>query len=459
MKRWRPSIQLQIFAAITTVAAVIIAGFSALVVVRVQSRADALAFEAAREDARLVALIASRGLDKSAVSFRVAVRGLRKSGALFRFGEGDTNTRVQFYDVEGHRVFDSEQTDEHRSDAPATEDVVRALARAPLDTPTLAPDGYVAAAVPIEKDERAVGAVRVLKPSLGMQGILAHLAPEVTLLAGGFVFLALLMALAIGRSLSRPIRTLTDATRQIAAGNRAVALPSPRGREVADLTGAFEDMRRELEDMNRIERLTQDLSHELKNPVAAIRSLTETLDAGAIRDPEAGPRLVRRSDEAIRRLDAIVTDLMALARLEAKGIDRDRKIDMARLAREAVAEVQSGRDAKIAVDIAELPLMRGDPAWLRRALINLLTNALDAGGRASLRLLAVDGQLVVTVANPGEVPESVRANMFERFVTRRPEGTGLGLAIVRGVSEAHGGSARLENPGPPDVRINMLLPI
>ncbi|MFC1610902.1 ATP-binding protein [Myxococcota bacterium] len=457
MRRWRPSIQLQIFVAITCVAALIIGAFGTLVIARVQARANVLAHQAAQEDARIVALIASRGLERA--SFAVAVRTLRRSGALFRFGSGDADTRVQFLGSKGGRVFDSAdgKTKKAAPERPLPADIAAALADSPLAEPFLVDDRHVAAAVPIHKNDKVVGVVRVVKPSLGVRGILSDLAPEVLLLASGLAMLALVFALLVGRSLSRPIRDLTTATRSIAAGSRARALPEPRGREVADLTQAFEEMRRELQDKNRIEKLTQDLSHELKNPLAAIRALTEALELGAIKDAEAGPRMVRRIDQSVERLDGIVADLLALARLEAKGIDRSGKIELARLAREAAAQVEAAREITLA--LGDLPAVRGDAVWLRRAIANLLSNAIEAGGRATLRAEVEDQQVRIVVTNPGEIPESVRHNLFERFVSRRPEGTGLGLAIVRSVAEAHGGHARLLEAGPPEVQIGMILPV
>jgi two-component system, OmpR family, sensor histidine kinase CreC len=436
------------------------------VTARIQTRTHALAFQAATEDARLVGLIANRGLEQSGTTFRAAIRSLRASGALFRFGAGPGDTRVQFYDANGRCQFDSGVTEEDLDRRPriaddrTAPDVADALRGSTRDEPFLLDAEHVAAAAPIRKDDRVVGVIRIIKPSLGMQVILEELAPEIMLLAACFVALVVAIALVLGRSLSRPVKRLTAATRKIAAGARSQSLPEPRGREVAELTEAFYEMRRELEDRRRIERLSQDLSHELKNPIAAIRSLSEALAAGALTDPEAGPRLLARIDEATGRLEAIVTDLLALARLEAKGIDRAGRVELARLVAEARAEALAGHPEApvVEVDVNVPQAVPGDAVWLKRALVNLLTNAIEASGRAKLRAL-IDGDKVrVTVSNPGEVPLSVREHLFERFVTRRPQGTGLGLAIVASVADAHGGMAYLAEPGPPEVVIGLSWP-
>jgi signal transduction histidine kinase len=107
--------------------------------------------------------------------------------------------------------------------------------------------------------------------------------------------------------------------------------------------------------------------------------------------------------------------------------------------------------------------VRGDDAWLGRALGNLVDNAL-AHGRPGTRVLVDVRQdhddVVVRVENRGEVPAHVRQRVFRRFVTTRADkgGSGLGLAIVRAVAEAHGGRAELSRTGPPTVEFCLRLP-
>ena len=94
-------------------------------------------------------------------------------------------------------------------------------------------------------------------------------------------------------------------------------LPPPFGREVRTLTQAVESMRRELEGRHLAEKLAADLSHELKNPVAAIRAAAEVLMDGALDEPEAARRFVSRIAEATQRLQGILNNLLMLTRLQA----------------------------------------------------------------------------------------------------------------------------------------------
>jgi two-component system OmpR family sensor kinase len=183
---------------------------------------------------------------------------------------------------------------------------------------------------------------------------------------------------------------------------------------------------------------------------------------------------------------AIVNNLLMLTRLQARGV-ADEAVDLVALLRQSadalaaraerrrlpicleLPEPRDGRDARLVV--------RGDGTWLRRALDNLLDNALSfaaappgAQGAAppqiTVRLFS-DGQqahkqaqIEVINEGPGIAPE-VRGRLFQRFVTTRRDtgGSGLGLAIVAAVAEQHGGSVELIEPGPPRTRFRLSLPL
>lgn len=276
----------------------------------------------------------------------------------------------------------------------------------------------------------------------------------VVLLLGGA---AATSALLLGRGVAQPLERLTHAAEVIASGQRHAVLPAPQGREVRRLTAAFESMRRALEDRHAIEQFVADLSHELKNPVSAIRAACEVLiDEGAADDDEARPRFLRRIDEASKRLEVLLHDLLALARLEARGIEADagQAVDLEEVVRAALA-AHAGRFEARGVEVAaRLTAVRvhGSERWLRRAVDNLLANAAryaPPGTAVEVDLRAAEPYAVLTVRDHGPgVEPGIRDRVFERFVTDRADagGTGLGLAIVRSVAEHHGGDVRLEDP-------------
>jgi signal transduction histidine kinase len=264
-------------------------------------------------------------------------------------------------------------------------------------------------------------------------------------------------AFVLGRGTAAPLERLILAAEAIARGERQAVLPPPQGREVRRLTMAFESMRRSLEDRHAIERFVADLSHELKNPVAAIRAACEVLGEGAGDDPAARARFVGRIDEASRRLEILLHDLLGLARLEAQGLPLDAKaLDLARTVTASVSAMEpraTARNVVIDEEVGPAPV-RGDERWLRRAVDNLLSNAIRYAPEGSavdvhLRLDGDDAVLTVRDRGPGVSP-ALRPRLFDRFVTDRTDadGTGLGLAIVRSVAEHHGGSVCLLDTRP-----------
>src|SRR2546429_9901397 len=105
-----------------------------------------------------------------------------------------------------------------------------------------------------------------------------------------FAVAAAALAMLNGGAVAGPIERLTRAAERVAAGERQAPLPEPRGREARALTHALESMRRGLEGGRALENLVADASHELKNPVAAIRASAEVLTEGAADAPGTAPR-------------------------------------------------------------------------------------------------------------------------------------------------------------------------
>jgi signal transduction histidine kinase len=201
-------------------------------------------------------------------------------------------------------------------------------------------------------------------------------------------------------------------------------------------------------------RFVGDASHELRSPVAAMLSaldvaaahpefLTEELATSTLR-PEA------------QRMEALVEDLLLLARADERGLTLVRKdVDV-----DDIASVEMGRllrETTMTIDADLVPTrIVGDPGGLSRVLRNLLDNAArHARSRVELRVRVADGVAVVTVADDGPgIPEPDRARVFDRFVrldsdrARSSGGAGLGLAIVSEVVAAHGGHVTIgDRPG------------
>lgn len=261
----------------------------------------------------------------------------------------------------------------------------------------------------------------------------------------------LLLSCAVGWWLSgrmlRPIRRVTTTAREIGATDlsRRIALDGPRD-ELRDLADTLDGMLARLDGAFSAQRqLIDDASHELRHPLAVIRT---TLDAVLSRDDV--PAAERRhaagiATRATSRMASLIEDLLASARRAAPAFT-ETNLDLAAVAAEAADEfalLAGGLRVERRLD-AGLTVI-GDPAALRRAVDNLLSNARrHAGGTVTVACGRDRGWAFIAVADdgPGLAPE-VKERVFDRFYRGEGGGRrhGLGLAIVRQIMESHAGTA------------------
>jgi signal transduction histidine kinase len=428
------SVRMQVFFALALIVGAFSAGLGVLVVDRVEARGVRLATQAAEDEATaltgiLAADIARASGDLTPVTTRLEQE--LKSGADLRF---------ELFDTHGKRVFP-------RADSAIATDPAVVTVEAPL---TVA--------------GREIGRVRVVKPTVVVERMLADFAPTVLVISLVLGAAAALAAALIGRAIADPIEKLTTFAEQVSTGERSPAVPATSGgREVDRLARALDSMRRQLEGRPFVETFAADLSHELKNPVAAVRASAEVLEEGAIDEPEQARRFVHRIREAAGRIEHLLHDLVSLARIEARGAESLERVDFSELVRLQTTALGEAA-ARVQLNSTEGLRVRGDAAWLARAVNNLLDNALCHSPGESGVVVSVtrdESGVSLCVQNEGEVIGRVREQLFRRFVTTRTKigGSGLGLAIVRAVAEAHGGRVELLGAGPPRVQFRLTLPM
>lgn len=194
-------------------------------------------------------------------------------------------------------------------------------------------------------------------------------------------------------------------------------------------------------------RVAAGVAHEIRNPLAAMRLRAE--NALAMQDPERRERALRAVLEQVARLDRLLSELLAMTQ---RPEPRPEPIDLAAMLG-TLASDHADRAAagNIALRVEGSGQAMLDPGLLRRALDNLVSNALchtPPGGTVTLSAGRMDGKLLFAVEDtgPGVAPE-LQHSLFEPFVTGRPEGTGLGLAIARELVAAQGGTLWLDRAG------------
>ncbi|TMR94576.1 HAMP domain-containing histidine kinase [Nonomuraea basaltis] len=272
-----------------------------------------------------------------------------------------------------------------------------------------------------------------------------------------FTEIAVLIALAgwatwlvTGRAL-RPVATMREELDAVHAGDLSSRVTQPPGEdEVAELARSVNGTLARLERSAEQQRqFASDASHELRTPIAGLRAQLES--AQLYPEDTDVESLVSSALRDTDRLEAIITDLLLLARIGSRVDAARERVDLAELVRQEL----SVRSDKIPVraDLAEGVAVDGVRLQLARVLTNLLDNAQRHAERfVRVEVAREDGVAVLSVENDGvEIAERDRDRIFERFTrldaarSRDAGGTGLGLAIARDVAMAHRGQITVED--------------
>jgi signal transduction histidine kinase len=259
----------------------------------------------------------------------------------------------------------------------------------------------------------------------------------------------------MARRLTRPIRVFADAAERLGADPEAEPLTPSGPSEVRTAIHAFNDMQASLRDhMRRRTQTVAAIAHDLRTPLTRLRFRAEQAP-GAVRDRMAAD---------IEEMDALIGQAMAYVRGEATP-ERREAFDLDALAADC-AEGFSETGGAVTFDGGGELAVEADPAALRRALANLITNAVKYGGAARVKAFALDGRAVVTVEDDGPgLPEDEREAVFEPFHraersrSRETGGAGLGLTVARQAARAHGGDVTLANRSEGGLLARLELPL
>lgn len=239
---------------------------------------------------------------------------------------------------------------------------------------------------------------------------------------------------------------------------RVVPLQSPNGKVAQGAVGVFFDITR----LERLELIRQEflsnVSHELRTPLTSIIALSETLEAGAIDDPEHNRRFLTIIQKNAARMHRLIDDILELSAIEAGNVKvKAERIELYPLVEDVFGSLAAAAAAR-AITLQNLvrPETRvfADPHRLVQMLTNLIENAIKfnrEGGVVAVKCERGAGDRI-SVEDTGEgIPAHHLDRLFERFYrvdrarSRELGGTGLGLAIVKHLAKAHGGEVTVES--------------
>jgi two-component system heavy metal sensor histidine kinase CusS len=272
------------------------------------------------------------------------------------------------------------------------------------------------------------------------------------------IVLAAVAGVWIARQGIRPLVEITKTAQHITASQlheRIVGKKWPA--ELAELAQAFDDMLDRLEStFGRLSQFAGELAHELRTPINNLRGEAEVALSRS-RTPEEYQRILTSSLEEFDRLSRMIDGLLFLARADDPMTVMERVNFDARSEIDAVGEFHEAQaaEAKVQITCEGSASITGDPMLFRRAVSNLLSNALrhtPAGGSVRLALRQTESQADLTVSDTGAgiSPEHL-PRIFDRFyrADRSSAGTqggiGLGLAIVQSIMRLHGGTASVQS--------------
>jgi two-component system sensor histidine kinase CpxA len=315
--------------------------------------------------------------------------------------------------------------------------------------------------------------VRVQVCDGGQYRLLANLPPRAdstlsTLDYGWVLVTVALLCWVLAVQLASPLRRLKETVDCFGRGDLSARMRSRRKDEIGDVSRAFDRMADRIETLLRAERrLLQDVSHELRSPLARLGFAVELARKGPDRDAA-----LRQIKKDVERLGELVGELLEVTRAEGDPATRERdEIDLAGLVHNLVEECgieAEARQVRLPVHDGQPLMVLGDRELLRRAIENVLRNALRYAPDETSVEVAVGREgdhALVAVRDFGRgVPPAQLDQIFQPFFRvdaardAASGGVGLGLAITRRAVELHHGQVRAENANP-GLRVTVELPL
>jgi len=332
---------------------------------------------------------------------------------------------------------------------------------------------YKSAYAPIRDDQGKIVAVVGVEAGAEFLGAAQEIKQQVLWIVVISLFVQLSISLIISQSISNPLKILVTAIDRVGKEETYTKVKINTQDEIGFLGSRFNEMTDSLrekdrllkERMDALKQLSAGIAHEIRNPLAAIGGFAELL--GRKVSPLENPQIKKLTEEIIlevKNLNRIVTDFLSFAREPRRQFEQ---VDIVALLESALTLALSGKKGGPITVEKEMPShpppLRGEPIELRKALLNVILNSIQAlpgGGRLKILLHTKGSWLTLTIQDSGVgIPPQVRDRIFDPFFTTKEKGTGLGLAITQRIIEGHGGHISFESHPGEGTRFMIRLPM
>ncbi|MCE6967795.1 sensor histidine kinase [Cereibacter sphaeroides] len=329
-------------------------------------------------------------------------------------------------------------------------------------------------ATPIRQGEEIVGVVAITSAAGEIDRLVRYEREQILQMFVVALFVSIGLSLVLASTIANPLADLAAAAelgrdrdaRKMAPGRVRIPDLTARPDEIGRLSIAMRGMVAALYDrIDANEQFAADVAHEIKNPLASLRSAVGTLRLAKREDQRE--RLLDVIEHDVRRLDRLVSDISNASRLDSELVkEEEEEFDLLRTISnlgEYLGKQAAERGVDFITDLPTEPIcIRGLEARLAQVFVNLITNALsfcEEGDAVRVWARRRENRVLVVVEDTGPgIPEQALTKIFRRFYSERPEGqfgnhSGLGLAISKQIVEAHGGVIWAENIRPTNADI------
>ncbi len=333
---------------------------------------------------------------------------------------------------------------------------------------------FFSVAAPVARDGTVLGAIALVSAAGEIDWLVRTEREQVLQMFVIAILVSIGLSLVLASTIANPLSDLAAAAeigrdknaRKMSPSRVRIPDLTARPDEIGRLSGALRGMVTALYDrIDANEQFAADVAHEIKNPLASLRSAVGTLRV-AKRDDQRD-KLLDVIDHDVRRLDRLVSDISNASRLDSELVkEEEESFDLRQLLDNLAQHLGNDARAKGVDFISDLPSdkieIQGLEPRLAQVFVNLITNAIsfcEEGDAVRIWTRKRENRVLVVVEDTGPgIPEEALNKIFNRFYSERPEGqfgnhSGLGLAISKQIVEAHGGVIWAENIRPTDADV------